>query len=293
MNTGDKMKKFRSLTIAILIVVLVSTTIFAKERATITLGQDLNEADKNAVLKILDYEENDQIIYITNAEERKYLGQWVSPEILGSIAISSSSVRPQAKGSGIDVSLYNITWVTKDMVISALTTAGVEDADVKIAAPFAVSGTAALTGVLKGFEDATGKNIDEFTKEVANEELAKTGELGEAIGLENASVIVTKAKEEVIKRGLNDPEEIKILIKDIANEYNINLTDEQINSITELLTKISKMDIDFGKLQNQLKNVSNDLKKAIDENEEVKNFLTQILEWFKGLVDRIIAYIKE
>ncbi len=50
------------------------------------------------------------------------------------------------------------------MYANALVTAGVENAEVDITAPFNVSGTAALTGVMKAFEKATGKQISTEAK---------------------------------------------------------------------------------------------------------------------------------
>ncbi len=44
------------------------------------------------------------------------------------------------------------------MYISALATAGITDARIIVASPFEVSGTAALTGVYKAYEDMTGKS---------------------------------------------------------------------------------------------------------------------------------------
>ena len=61
----------------------------------------------------------------------------------------------------MDVTTSNITWCTPEMYISALATAGITDAKVVVAAPFEVSGTAALTGVYKAYEDMTGKKLDQ------------------------------------------------------------------------------------------------------------------------------------
>ena len=58
----------------------------------------------------------------------------------------------------------NINWVTDAMYTNALITAGVKDAEIQITAPFKVSGTAALTGLMKAYETASNKQIPEEVK---------------------------------------------------------------------------------------------------------------------------------
>ncbi len=76
---------------------------------------------------------------------------------MGTRAISSVYVEKLPEGEGITVESKNITWVTNDMYRNAIVTAGIKDAKIIVAAPFEVSGTAALTGVMKAFEDLTGE----------------------------------------------------------------------------------------------------------------------------------------
>ena len=59
-------------------------------------------------------------------------------------------VEPTKKGNGINVKTANLTWVTSAMIATTLSTAGIENANVIAAAPFPVSGTGALTGVMEG-----------------------------------------------------------------------------------------------------------------------------------------------
>lgn len=72
------------------------------------------------------------------------------------------------------------------MYLNALMTAGVKDAKVYVTAPFEVSGTAALTGLIKAYEVSSDEAISEDVKQVANQELVTTSELGDKIGNENA-----------------------------------------------------------------------------------------------------------
>lgn len=288
MNTiiNKNIKKFFSVTMAILIL-LGGVVSYASSNSVVTYGKDLNSQQRQEVGLLLGVKPEDKIIEVTNAEEREYLGHLIDSKVLGSRAISSSRVEPTGKDTGIEVETKNITWVTEDMIISALATAGVKDAKVVIASPFDVSGTAALTGVMKGFESATGQSISEEEKAIANEEIAKTGELADEIGKDEASTIMNKVKAEVIEKDISDPEEIKGIIDGAAQEINITLTEEQKAQIAELMEKISNLDINVEDIKSQLKNTSEQLKELLGDTEEVKGILNQILDFVKGIFYKI------
>ena len=280
------MKKIFSV---LLIIALLSTSVLAKGDTVVSIGKDLNSEQRSQMMELLGADENSKVIEVTNEEERKYLGNYVDSKILGTRAISSSYVEKLSAGEGIQAEVYNVTWVTKDMIINALVTAGVKDAKVKVAAPFSVSGTAALTGILKGFEDATGTNISELEKQVANEEIAKTGELGQEIGKDEATQLIKTVKEEVVEKKIKDPEEIKKVVTESAKEINITLTDEQLKKITDLMENISKLDLDLGQIKAQLKNISDKLSELGKNSEEVKSVLGKILEFVKGIFQKLFG----
>ncbi len=73
------------------------------------------------------------------------------------------------------------------------------DAEVYVTAPMqSLSGTAGLTGILKAFETASDQNISEEQKQVANEEMVRTSELGKKLGdNDKAAQFMTRVKEEI------------------------------------------------------------------------------------------------
>src|SRR5699024_5588316 len=105
-------------------------------------------------------------------------------------------------------------------------TAGVEDADVYVTAPVEVSGTAALTGLIKAYEIAAEIEIPEEQKQVANEEMVKTAELSDSIGIEEATELMNRIKEEIAKNPVETEDDLRELIRRIAEELGITLTDE-------------------------------------------------------------------
>lgn len=265
---------------------------FAKGNAVVSIGKDLNVEQRVQIMNLLGADESDRIIEVTNEEERKYLGNYVDSKVLGTRAISSSYVQKLKPGKGIIVETYNITWVTKDMLINALATAGVKDAKVVVAAPFNVSGTAALTGVLKGFEDVTGEVISEEEKQVASEEIAKTGELGEEIGQDEATEIMRRVKEEIVASNITDMNEIKNVIESASKDINITLTEEQKEKIAILMEKISNLDLNVEDIKSQLKNISDKIVELGKNSEEVKSILGKILDFVKGIFTKISEVFK-
>ncbi|HZK57667.1 MAG TPA: DUF1002 domain-containing protein, partial [Clostridia bacterium] len=182
-------------------IVMLNIFAYADNTIVVTLAKNLDEAQRNQILDLFNVSEGTvKIIEVTNEEERRYLEGIAPEEQIGKITISSAYVEVLGEGSGIDVETYNISWVTKEMYRNALVTAGVKDAKVIAAAPFSVSGTGALTGILKAFEQASGKKISEEQKKTANEEVIKTGELGEQIGKEKATELVKSVKEKVVEK---------------------------------------------------------------------------------------------
>ncbi len=294
------MKKIlKSIVSSVLLITILNTSVFASGNEFISLGKDLNSDQRSKILSIFAPGKDVTIIETNNDEEVKYLGDYVDRKILGYKSMSSSYVKPLKKGQGITVETYNITWVTEDMLISALATAGVKDAYVKVAAPFNVTGTAALTGIIKGFEGATGQAIGETEKKVASEEIATTGQLAEDIGSDQASSIINVVKEEVVENKIKDPEEIRKIIENASQDINISLTDEQKEKITSLMEKISNLDLNVEDIKNQVKNIKDQVKNISDKiddlgekTDEVKSIVSKILDFVKGIFDKIKNLVK-
>ena len=234
---------------------------------------------------------NDVKVITMNVNEiREQLGL---PKIVGEFkgnAYSSAFVKLEEKGYGIKVKTNNLTEVTKTMLSNALLTSGVTDADVIATAPFPVTGTSALAGVLQAFEKATGENIPVENKEVARQELSITNNLakaknseGQDIGRDGASAIVNQAKEEVIKDKPKNDKEVGEIVNNITNNYNIKLTPTQEQELVGLLANINSLGLDYSNLKAELDNISNNIQEVLKENgQELKE---------SGTLDRILNKI--
>lgn len=248
----------------------------------VTLGADLTDQQKEEMLQYFNVTEEDaSIIEITIEEESKYLSGIASKSQIGNKSISCSCVEPTNSGR-LNISLNNLTWVDENMIRNALITAGIENANVKAGAPFKVSGTAALTGILKGFETSSkGEKIDEDKKIAATEELVVTGELGDKIGKDKASGLINEIKIKVVKEKPESKEEIKEIVEDVTDNYNYDLNEEDKEKITALMAKINDLGLDFKKLENQLNSVANKLKETL-QSDKTKNFFSKLWDSIKN-----------
>ena len=289
MNKRFTNLKRKSLSSSLAVVLTLSSFgfSFADSATVVTLGANLKPEQKQQMLKYFGVNENQAVILeVNNAEERKYLEGVASESQLGKVTISCSYVEPTKKGNGINVKTANLTWVTSSMIATTLSTAGIEDANVVVAAPFPVSGTGGLTGVMKAFEDATGEPLSEDKKELATEELITTGYLGDDIGQDKATGVINDIKTEIIKNGTKDTIQIAETINNTTNNYNITLSSEQQKQIEDLMKKIADQNYDYNKIKETLNNVSDNVDKNLSdmgENINNKGFFDTIKGWFSGI----------
>jgi uncharacterized protein YpuA (DUF1002 family) len=280
-------RKLQAMFLAILMLFSVPSISFAdvaEGDVIVTLGENLTEQQKNDMLAELAVPENAQIITVSNKEEHDYLGESIPKAQIGSIAISSASITIGAKDSGLDVQTNNITWVTDEMYTNALFTAGVKDAKIQITAPFSVTGTAALTGIMKAYETTTNEEIPEEIKKVANEEMVKTAQLGDTIGAENAAALMGKVKDEIAKNEPKTEADLRALIEQVATELGITLKDAELDMLVDFFNKLNAMDIDWNQVKEQF-SVTTEKISTYLQSEEGQSFLQKLQDFLNRLLD--------
>jgi uncharacterized protein YpuA (DUF1002 family) len=271
-----------------------STGLNNSSRVVISLGQDLSETQQHQVLSYFSTTgktTNVRYITVSNAEERQYLKGVIEESVIGTRAISSAYVEVLGSGEGINVTTHNITWVTPFMYANALTTAGINDARVVVAAPFNVSGTAGLTGIIKAFETASGKKISENAKQTANQEVAETSKLGQKIGKDKAEKFIYEVKRQVIEKKAKDPQEIRRIIIDVSGKLDIKLTTEEIDRITVLMQRITQLNSNLGRVNEQLKTWRQDIEKVKGKTGEAVGILQQIINFIRNLINSIAGMV--
>lgn len=264
------------------------------EMPFVALGADLNSDQRKTVLELLDISEeeleNDHVISITNADEHEYLDDYLSASVIGTKALSSVAVWEREDGHGVQVTTHNISYCTTGMYQNALVTAGLENADVVVAGPFNLSGTAALVGAIKAYSEMSGETIKPENIETATEELVVTGELSESLG-ESAEQLVGAVKDVVVAEEITDPQAIEGVIEDTAEKMEINLSEEDKQKIAKLMEGVSKLDLDVDKLKEQAQGLYDKLS-GLDldlgvTKEQAQGFFAKLSDWFKSAIDKL------
>ena len=288
------MKRFISLLLTMLLLFSISGSAFAdgiQSRAVI--GADLNDEQISSVYGMFRIARGNAIeLYLTNGEERQYLEGFVDDSVIGTRSISCVYVELLPEGAGMDVTTSNITWCTGEMYISALATAGITDARIIVAAPFAVSGTAALAGIYKAYEDMTGRKLDDMAKLVSTQELTITGELADQIGSMDSTSIVNELKLMLDQTKNMSDDEIRAVISEISGRYGVKLTETQINQLISLCRSLESLDANSLKtrveeVQDTLKKVSDAKTKVVGFVEKVKVVISSVSGFFEKIQDII------
>lgn len=285
------MKKLIAAILAAVMLLGGAGTALADEtgEARVTIGADLTAEQVDQIYDDFGLLPGDvKQIIVTNANEREYL-EGIAPEKkIGSVALSCVYIEILSEGDGLEIITKNINWCTSEMYTNALMTAGIADAKVMVSAPFPVSGTAALTGIYKAYEDITGQMLSELAKSVGVEELITTGDLAEYIGGEDATQIVNELKKILDQTQIMTDDEVRAEIKKIAAAYNVTISDAQVEQLLKLCRSLEKLDVDS--LRQKLINLADTVNKAKSASEtltkigeSVKNFFASVGAFFANL----------
>lgn len=280
------MKK-RNLMVALLcsMCLAVSSPVPAMADGTkvVTLGADLTQDQKNTMMNYFKADSSQvQVITVTNQDERDLLGNYVPSEQIGTRTLSCAYVKPTQSG-GIKVRTANLNYVTCNMIATALSTAGVNNCEVVAACPYEVSGTGALTGVMKAYESASGQALDSTKKDLAAKEVVVTGNVGQQVGQDNATNIINQAKMQIIGDNIQNADEIYNIVNNIAVQNGITLSQDELDTIVSLLQQIAQQNYDIQEMKKTLEDIQQNLEDskngtssddssdddAVDEGEDI------------------------
>ena len=263
----------------------------------LSLGADLTKEQRKTVLSLLDVRENElsdyEVIEITNQDEHDYLDDYLSASVIGTKALSSVRVEKVGEEKGIRVETKNITYCTSGMYTNALTTAGVTDAEVVVAEPFGISGTAALVGAMKAYEKMTGETVSQENADAATNELVVTSDLASDIGNEKAEELMALTKQRIADGDFDTVGEIQDVVKEASEELGVTLTDEQEQALVGVFDKINGLDLDVDKLKQQAEEVYGKLQQLGLDAEKASGILSKITQFFKDVADKIASFFKD
>lgn len=292
------MKKiYKSITVAALAVSMVMSlpaagltakadaiTEAAPEDVYVSFGADLTDEEKSKVMGLLGITDEDLETFtvgeITNEDEHKYLGDYLDASVIGSRALSSVAVIVGQEGDGIDVETKNISYCTPGMYTNALITAGIKDADVIVAGPFEITGTAALVGAMRAYSALTGEDISSTSMDTAVNELVITSEIAQDgnISAEDVEQLIAFVKAKVVEENLDNEEAISAAIDKGAEELGITVTKEEKESIISLMKKINNLNLDVDSMKEQAKDLFKKLDDMGIDKEQAKGFFQKIID---------------
>lgn len=248
------------------------------------IGADLTDEQVGRAYSLLGVEQGTvSELKVSNAEEREYLSGVVDESVIGTKSISCVYIEVLPEGSGVDVSTQNITWCSEDMYINALVTSGISDAKVVVAAPWEVSGTAALTGIYKAYEDISGEQLNELAKLAGTKELVVTAELADEINSYDALMIVNEIKLILEETKQMTDEQVAQEIRTIAAEYNVSLTDGQIEQLVSLCRSLEKLNTD--ELKAKVESVQKTVKDIAEAKDKAGRFVDSVKSVIKSVID--------
>lgn len=260
----------------------------------ISLGADLKESERKKVLELLEVKEEELGDYvvkeITNEEEHEYLGEYLPKNVIGTRALSSVKVVKMEEGYGIGVYTRNIDYCTSGMYCNALITAGLEDADIIVAGPFELSGTAALVGAMKAYASMTGQEITKESMDAATNELVLTGEIAESTGdSKKTEELIALLKQKVFEENMATLDDIKDALDESCKALELDLTEEDKEKIVNLMDKIQDLDLDVDSIKEQAKDLYD---KLADLDIDTDSLIHKVGDFFANIFKAIVDFFK-
>ena len=175
--------------------------------------------------------------------------------------IFSSALLDLNQNGEITVDVDNsISTITPKMYMSALKTAGIQGGHVYVTSPVSATGESALAGIMDCYEEATDVEIPETVKEAANQEISTQAEIIENsnVSADDLSNLVDDVKEKVSEENITDHATIVNIINDYSTNYNINISDSDIENLADTIEQVQLVQDDANAYKEQISDFVND-----------------------------------
>lgn len=100
---------------------------------------------------------------------------------------------------------------------------------------------------------------------------------------DKAADIIIFVKDMIDRQDLSD-DEMKNIIDEAADQFDVNITDSDKDTILKLVKKFKDMDIDEEQLREDIKSVYEKLDNLGIEKDDVKGFLGKIIDFAKSIL---------
>lgn len=125
--------------------------------------------------------------------------------------------------------------------------------------------------------------------DTAVNELVITSQIAENIDAEDIEQLMAFVKAKVVEGNLDDEEAINDVIDEGAKQLNIELTEEEKQTIISLMKKISDLDLDLDSMKEQAKDLFNKLEDMGIDKEQAKNFFQKIWDAIQNFFEELFS----
>jgi len=291
------MKKIRKLAFSLLLIIGMligaATPAFAVSDSILIFGGQLNDAQRQEVRNTLGLSEDgtQQEFDVTGEDYANFINGNPNANMY-----SSALIKMENNGKGLVVNILspnNITQVTREMYENALLTAGAEDVTVDIVSPIKVTGHSALTGIYKAY-DVEGVELDKERMEIANDELEVATDLAENedVSEEEVGKLLTEIKQMIADQNPVTREEVEQIVSEQLNKLEINLSEQDRQKLIDLFDKMRELDIDFGKVKDQLQNIADNIADKAEELGLDQGFWEKVAAFFSDVFHALGNFFK-
>ena len=284
----------KKLLIGVIVVLMTLSPIYAASGFVITFGEatNSNQVWKDSVLSYFqshtDKNVSNATTKVITASEVNVISQNISGVTYQPNQIVSCAMVDLSYTQGIDVVVdtSNITLVTPLMYENALRSTGINNGYVVVTSPVPATGESALTGVLESYEIAVGTNIPADAQKAATEVIYTQTQISNQTGQSPDKIanLFEQAQKQVQSKNLQDPSQIKVIVINVANSMNINLTDQQAQQIANALSDSQKAQGDLSNFKTQLQNVSQQSSQSNSIIDQIKNYLNSVINYLMSLI---------
>ena len=198
---------------------------------------------------------------IITADEVNKISSTITGKYYNSEQIFSSALVDLNDNDNLEVSVdkSTITTITGDMYLSALKSVGITSGHVYVTSPVTATGESALAGIMNSYEVATEVEIPDTVKEAANNEIYTQAEIvqNSNVSADDLSKLVDDVKETVQEENVTDHQTIVNIINNYTINYNINITDSDIENLADSIEQIQNVQGDINNYQAEVSDVLN------------------------------------
>jgi uncharacterized protein YpuA (DUF1002 family) len=283
----------KKIIIGILVILMALSPIYSASGFVITLGEatDANSAWKNSVMNYFTSKTDKNITNATTkvitASEVNLISQNISgttykPSEIVSCALVDLSYTPGIK---VVVDSSKIYMVTPKMYENALKSTGINNGYVVVTSPVSATGESALAGVLKSYENAVGTPIPDDAKKAATQQIYTQSNIANQTNqsADTIAILFEKVQTEVQNKNLTDITQIQTIVINVANNMNINLTEQQAQQIATSLANAQQAQGSLTDFKNSLQNATQTASQSTGIINQIWTYLQSLFTYIQGL----------